>query len=244
MAPSGHPHTWYSVGSVPENPSTPRHWSPPRVRYLATARDDGTDPGWTARIAAHRDRRPADWAVAEVGSAPGDLIDALAGAGADEALLVDDLGTWLAGAQELCDGDDEALRLLVGRLAAAVAACPATVTLVSPEVGLSLVPATPLGAAFADALGALNRAVADVCDRVVMVVAGQPVEIKSAGPAARPAGPVASPAGAGGSAADVAMSRSTEGLAATAAAGSVSAVHPTTVPRSPSPTAPRRSFPG
>ncbi|GAA1744710.1 bifunctional adenosylcobinamide kinase/adenosylcobinamide-phosphate guanylyltransferase [Luedemannella helvata] len=219
MAPSGHPHTLV-LGGIRSGKSEYAEGlaaSAPRVRYLATARDDGSDPAWSARIAAHRDRRPADWASAEVGSAPGDLIDAFAGAVAGETLIVDDLGTWLAGAQELCDGDGAALRLLVDRLADAVAACPATVVLVSPEVGLSLVPATPLGAAFADALGALNRAVAAVCERVVLVVAGQPVDIK--------------PPATGG----VAIPRSTEGLADPPARGTVSAVHQTTVPPVPVP---------
>lgn len=232
MAPSGHPHTLV-LGGIRSGKSEYAESllaAAPRVRYLATARDDGTDRGWSARIAAHRARRPAGWVCTEVGDAPADLVDALAGAAAAEALLVDDLGTWLAGAQELCDGDDEALRLLVGRLAAAVDACPATVVLVSPEVGLSLVPATPVGAAFADALGVLNRAVADVCDRVVMVVAGQPVEIKSTEPAAGGGDVAAAPAGAASDTADVAMSRSTEGLAEAPPRGSVSAVHPTTVP--------------
>ncbi|HEY0700457.1 MAG TPA: bifunctional adenosylcobinamide kinase/adenosylcobinamide-phosphate guanylyltransferase, partial [Micromonospora sp.] len=50
----------------------------------------------------------------------------------------------------------------------------------------SLVPTTPLGRAFTDALGSTNRAVAEVCDSVVLVVAGQPVWLRSGG-AGRPA---------------------------------------------------------
>src|SRR4051812_45647172 len=69
-----------------------------RVRYLATARDDGTDAEWSARIAAHRDRRPAGWATVEVGAGARALIDALAAVEPDQSVLVDDLGTWLAGA--------------------------------------------------------------------------------------------------------------------------------------------------
>jgi adenosyl cobinamide kinase/adenosyl cobinamide phosphate guanylyltransferase/NaMN:DMB phosphoribosyltransferase len=144
-----------------------------RVRYLATARDDGTDPEWTARISAHRDRRPADWATVEVGADPRALIGALSAVEPGQSVLVDDLGTWLAGALE--EGGADAL---IAELAAAIAACPARTVLVSPEVGLSVVPATALGRAFADALGTLNRAVADECDGVVLVVAGQPMWVK------------------------------------------------------------------
>ncbi len=44
---------------------------------------------------------------------------------------------------------------------------------VSDEVGLGVHPTTEVGRRFADALGALNRAVADEADRVLLVVAGR-----------------------------------------------------------------------
>ena len=44
---------------------------------------------------------------------------------------------------------------------------------VSEEVGLGVHPPTEVGRRFADALGSLNRAVADVADRVLLVVAGR-----------------------------------------------------------------------
>ena len=53
--------------------------------------------------------------------------------------------------------------------------------LVSPEVGLTVVPATASGRRFADELGILNQHVAAVCDRVVLVVAGQALSIKPSG---------------------------------------------------------------
>ena len=60
----------------------------------------------------------------------------------------------------------------------AVAAHDAELVLVSPEVGLTVVPATVAGRRFADELGALNQRLAELCDRVVLVVAGQPVTVK------------------------------------------------------------------
>jgi adenosylcobinamide kinase/adenosylcobinamide-phosphate guanylyltransferase len=50
--------------------------------------------------------------------------------------------------------------------------------LVSPEVGLTVVPATASGRRFADELGALNQQLAQRCERVVLVVAGLPVWVK------------------------------------------------------------------
>ncbi|BCJ29530.1 bifunctional adenosylcobinamide kinase/adenosylcobinamide-phosphate guanylyltransferase [Actinocatenispora sera] len=71
------------------------------------------------------------------------------------------------------------------RLAAAVAASPAaTLVLVSPEVGLTVVPASRTGRHFADLLGAINRAVADVSDRVALVVAGRTLWLPADGDAA------------------------------------------------------------
>ena len=59
MAASGHPHTLV-LGGIRSGKSEYAEGlaaTSPRVRYLATARDDGSDPAWSARIAAHRDRR-------------------------------------------------------------------------------------------------------------------------------------------------------------------------------------------
>ncbi|WP_431727545.1 bifunctional adenosylcobinamide kinase/adenosylcobinamide-phosphate guanylyltransferase [Verrucosispora sp. TAA-831] len=157
------------------------------VRYVATAAGGGDDDAeWAARIAAHRERRPATWSTEETADDPRRLADVLAAARPDETLLVDDLGGWVT---VLLDpghqpADDTAT---VAELAAAVRDCPARLVLVSPEVGLSLVPTTPLGRAFTDALGAVNRAVADACDAVVLVVAGQPVRLKPTAPDPVPA---------------------------------------------------------
>jgi adenosyl cobinamide kinase/adenosyl cobinamide phosphate guanylyltransferase len=154
-----------------------------RVTYVATARPDPADRAFAARLDRHRARRPADWGLAEVGDGPDTLPALLAGAGPEETLLVDDVGGWVAAL--LAGPDAAAPRPAEGfdpgeRLAAAVRASHARVILVSPEVGLSVVPATAAGMAFADALGATNRAVAAACEAVVLVIAGNAVPVKGA----------------------------------------------------------------
>ncbi|WP_406078805.1 bifunctional adenosylcobinamide kinase/adenosylcobinamide-phosphate guanylyltransferase [Micromonospora sp. NBC_00858] len=152
----------------------------PVVRYLATAPEgDPDDTEWATRLAAHRARRPGSWTTEETAAEPRRLADVLASAQPNETLLVDDLGGWVT---VLLDPDHQPADdvATIAELAEAIRTCSARVVLVSPEVGLSLVPTTPLARAFTDALGAANRAVADACDAVVLVVAGQPAWLKPA----------------------------------------------------------------
>jgi nicotinate-nucleotide--dimethylbenzimidazole phosphoribosyltransferase len=162
----------------------------PAVTYVATAARDeegDEDTGWAERIAAHQRRRSTSWTTVEVGADPARLAGLVADAKPDEALLVDDLGGWVTallglasdgdGIPERTDGFVDATTALV----AAVRGCAARLVLVSPEVGLSVVPATAAGQVFTDFLGVTNRAVADACDAVVLVVAGQPAWLKRTG---------------------------------------------------------------
>ncbi len=70
------------------------------------------------------------------------------------------------------------MRTDVDDLLDAVAGFAAELVLVSPEVGLTVVPETAAGRRFADELGALNQRLAALCEHVVLVVAGQPVTVK------------------------------------------------------------------
>ncbi|MCG5458732.1 bifunctional adenosylcobinamide kinase/adenosylcobinamide-phosphate guanylyltransferase [Micromonospora sp. PSH03] len=161
----------------------------PVVRYVATAPEgDPEDTEWATRLAAHRARRPGSWTTEETTEDPRRLADVLESAEPNEMLLVDDLGGWVT---VLLDPDHQPADdvATITELAEAIRGCAARVVLVSPEVGLSLVPTTPLGRAFTDALGAANRAVADACDAVVLVVAGQPVWLKPATTATEPSVP-------------------------------------------------------
>jgi adenosylcobinamide kinase/adenosylcobinamide-phosphate guanylyltransferase len=56
------------------------------------------------------------------------------------------------------------------------------VVFVSNEVGLGLVPETPLGRSFRDAQGRLNMRVAERADRVVLMAAGLPLTLKDRPP--------------------------------------------------------------
>lgn len=149
------------------------------VRYLATARTDPTDAEWTARIATHQARRPAGWVTIESTDTPVELLRP-----DPDALLVDDLATWLTGAMDDSGSwtdDPSAPGILAGRtdaLVRAVEHCPSRLVLVSAEVGLGVVPETRSGRLFRDELGALNARLAQVCDEVVLLVAGIPLKLR------------------------------------------------------------------
>ena len=157
------------------------------VRYLATGKADKDDAAWTARIEAHQARRPEGWVTQELDD-PTDLLHALGTSTADEVLLVDDLGGWTVG---LLDLDAERRKERIDGLAWAIGATKSAVVLVGSEVGMSLVPATEVGANYADLVGEVNQAVAAVTGRVALVVAGQTTWLKEGNvrtiPTARPA---------------------------------------------------------
>ena len=150
------------------------------VRYLAPGPAASDDAAWTRRIAEHRDRRPAHWSTVETDEIATQLRQS------PTPTLVDDLGVWLTGMLDRHHGWDGgavpvAVRDEIEVTLAAVGAFASVLVLVSPEVGLTVVPATAAGRRFADELGTLNQRMAALCDRVVLVVAGQAVPVKPSG---------------------------------------------------------------
>nr|WP_174553648.1 bifunctional adenosylcobinamide kinase/adenosylcobinamide-phosphate guanylyltransferase [Nocardia arizonensis] len=146
------------------------------VRYVATALPHAEDRDFAARVATHRERRPADWHTVE----NSDLADILAEP-ATGATLVDDLGTWLTAridARAAWDAPPGTIAADTDRLVTAVADFPARLVIVSPEVGMGVIPATRSGRLFRDEIGALNQRLAAVCDEAYLVVAGLPLRLK------------------------------------------------------------------
>jgi adenosylcobinamide kinase/adenosylcobinamide-phosphate guanylyltransferase len=138
--------------------------------YLATATAD--DDEMRSRITHHRERRGEGWITVEE---PLALVDALTReATRGRAVLVDCLTLWLSNLMFAeRDPDVEAHRLtrFLG-----VARYP--VVFVSNEVGLGLVPETPLGRSFRDAQGRLNQIIAAAVPNVVFIAAGLPLWLK------------------------------------------------------------------
>src|SRR5919201_3084425 len=119
------------------------------------------------RIARHRAERPAAWRTLEVST---DLAERLASPDYSGVLtvVVEDLTLLLSNL--MLSGPDGAEARAIAQ-AEAVLALEAHVILVSNEVGMGLVPASPLGRRFRDALGRVNQATAAACGEVYLLVA-------------------------------------------------------------------------
>ncbi len=155
----------------------------PEVVYVATSMPpDPSDQEWSARIATHRDRRPPSWTTLETR----DLVPLLRTPG--PPLLIDDIGLWVAA---LLDDPGE-LAARTAELVEAWRFAARTVVAVTNEVGSGVVPATPAGRQFRDALGRVNAALAAAADEVWHLVAGIPTPLRPAPTRNEPAGQGAS----------------------------------------------------
>ncbi|MGM7646726.1 bifunctional adenosylcobinamide kinase/adenosylcobinamide-phosphate guanylyltransferase [Nocardia sp. JW2] len=145
------------------------------VRYLATAVLDPTDNDFAERVAVHRDRRPAHWSTVE-NTEPATVLTTEA-----PATLLDDIGTWLTArldARAAWEAPRGTVSPDCDELVAAVAAYRQRLVIVSPEVGMGVIPATRSGRLFRDEIGTLNQRLAQVCDEAFLIVAGLPVRLK------------------------------------------------------------------
>jgi adenosylcobinamide kinase/adenosylcobinamide-phosphate guanylyltransferase len=144
-----------------------------RVTFVATAWR--SDAEMRRKIAAHRRERPREWKTIEAHKNL-DQVILREGASAD-LLLIDCLTTYCAGLLSR-RGVSPAHRKHLASVIDAIATTPASVFLVSNEVGSGVVPAFKSGRLYRDVLGELNQQVARVAGEVVLLVAGVPVAIK------------------------------------------------------------------
>jgi adenosyl cobinamide kinase/adenosyl cobinamide phosphate guanylyltransferase len=139
---------------------------------IATAR--AVDSEMAERIRRHRDERPSAWTTVEE---PIDLCRALAAVAPDATVVVDCLSLWTANLLEAGWTDAEVEQ--EGESAAASAAGrPGTTIVVSNEVGLGIVPVTPLGRRYRDVHGRVNASWANAADRAVLVIAGRLLDLE------------------------------------------------------------------
>ncbi|MDW8047379.1 MAG: bifunctional adenosylcobinamide kinase/adenosylcobinamide-phosphate guanylyltransferase [Chloroflexota bacterium] len=152
------------------------------VLYVATA--ELRDEEMRQRAAAHRAERPASWVTVEE---PLHLSRAVDGSLA-EVVIVDCLTLWVSNVLERCGASGDPVP------PAAVAAArsfareelervfeargPRNLLLVSNEVGQGIVPAGALARVYRDLLGEVNQLAAARADRVYLMVAGLPIDVR------------------------------------------------------------------
>jgi adenosylcobinamide kinase/adenosylcobinamide-phosphate guanylyltransferase len=155
---------------------------------VATAYNDPNDREWTERIAHHRARRPAAWRIVET-SAPGapSLESLLRAADAEQTLVIDSTGTWLAErmrarlAREANALDEAALESELAAVTRALTEARAYVIVVGDEAGWGIVPEYPSGRVFRDVLGRAQQALAAAALRAYVVVAGVALDLHALG---------------------------------------------------------------
>jgi adenosylcobinamide kinase/adenosylcobinamide-phosphate guanylyltransferase len=145
-----------------------------RVAYVATAQ--ARDEEMREKIRRHREDRPTHWQTLEE---PLELSRVLIDHGAKfDLLLIDCLTVFVSNLMDAAQTDAASMERRLDGFLEALRTVPATVILVSNEVGSGVVPPYPAGRRYRDALGELNQRVATIADNVVLMVAGLPLALK------------------------------------------------------------------
>lgn len=163
-----------------------------QVTYVATAQTE--DEEMARRVEKHRLRRPSHWGLVEE---PYDLRHVLRQHAGDRGLLlVDCITVWLSNlllreispfsSPMTVDEQENAMDTLlrsVQEVAELAVQIQPQVILVTNEVGQGIVPEYPLSRLYRDLSGKANQLLAQASENTYLVIAGYPLEIKTAGEA-------------------------------------------------------------
>lgn len=139
--------------------------------FVATA--ECLDDEMRIRIEKHKFERGDDWTTHEEPLYIPELIKNIGKV--YDVILIDCITIWLSNIMHAGLNVQDQLE----QLTSAITACtPALLYIVSNEVGLGIVPESPLARAYRDNLGFLNQRIASVADEVYLMVAGIPLKVK------------------------------------------------------------------
>lgn len=155
------------------------------VTYVATA--TAGDDEMKARIMHHQQSRPQHWKLVEEPLQLSEVIGmseekGMSGAVGmsplnDSIILIECMTLWLT--NWLCKDNAEAWQMEKENFLSAIRSSTQNIIVVSNEVGSGIVPLGELTRSFVDEAGWLNQALAKIADRVTLVVAGYPVDVKT-----------------------------------------------------------------
>lgn len=152
------------------------------VLFVATAQP--FDDEMRRRIDTHRRERPSTWDTLEspihlAGDIEARLRHRTTPYG---AIIIDCLTLWVSNLMLANGSHDEAESMVVGHIETLIQVLSTTGSpsfVISNEVGLGVVPPTPLGRAYRDALGRANQRMAAAAGDVRLMVAGLELALKS-----------------------------------------------------------------
>ena len=142
-----------------------------RKAFIATA--EALDDEIRLRIENHKQERGKEWDTFEEPLHIASVIESIKGK--YDVALVDCLTLWVSNIMHAGLSLDEEINKLVSSISVSP---PALLYIISNEVGLGLVPDSPLGRLYRDHLGRLNQKIARLATDVVFMVAGIPAKIK------------------------------------------------------------------
>jgi adenosylcobinamide kinase/adenosylcobinamide-phosphate guanylyltransferase len=145
-----------------------------RVTFIATARP--SDSEMRRKIAQHRSERPASWETIE---APTDLANAIESRSTKaNVIIIDCLTLYLDNVMRAKRGAVIEIERRLHQVCEVIRTSKSSVIVVSNEVGCGVVPAFRSGRRYRDLLGQLNQQIAEMADRVILMVAGMPLTVK------------------------------------------------------------------
>jgi adenosylcobinamide kinase/adenosylcobinamide-phosphate guanylyltransferase len=152
---------------------TADHMATEKKIYMATCVP--TDREMKNRVKRHQDDRGPDWATIEEPIRIHEAIDRTCAQA--KVIIVDCLTLWISNLL-FQERNEAGIMAAVDLLETALhrATCP--VILVSNEVGYGIVPENSLARQFRDVAGLVNQRVAQFVDKVIVTMAGIPVQIK------------------------------------------------------------------
>jgi adenosylcobinamide kinase/adenosylcobinamide-phosphate guanylyltransferase len=143
------------------------------------------DEEMTGRIQKHQQERSGrGWDTIEE---PVSLAAAIEKASAYETVLVDCLTLWINNLMYVFENNHKSITesdisLECEKLIATSRAHAGTILFVTNEVGMGIVPENASARLYRDLVGRCNQIIAKACHRVVLLVSGQPIEIKKSIP--------------------------------------------------------------
>ncbi|MCU7938368.1 MAG: bifunctional adenosylcobinamide kinase/adenosylcobinamide-phosphate guanylyltransferase [gamma proteobacterium symbiont of Bathyaustriella thionipta] len=146
-----------------------------KIVYVATARV--YDDEMAERVKLHKQRRSQQWLLIEE---PLGLANVLATHNhPDIIILIECLTLWLSNL--LCDTDPSQFLGEKQKFLEQLQQSKAKIIMVSNEVGLGIVPMGELSRRYVDEAGLLHQELAQISDRVTLVVAGLEQDFKTPG---------------------------------------------------------------